>query len=66
MKELAERQRQINRNKALKKGLDPDALSDKFPPKILTASKYERQVDRRTFGDKKGLFEGVSRYLKYS
>ncbi|KAJ6217790.1 hypothetical protein RDWZM_008947 [Blomia tropicalis] len=58
LKELAERQRQINRNKALKKGLDPDALSGKFPPKILTASKYERQVDRRTFGDKKGLFEG--------
>lgn len=35
------------------------ALSGKFPPKILTASKYERQVDRRTFNDKKSLFEGV-------
>jgi len=53
LKELAERQRQINRNKALKKGLDPDALSGKFPPKIFTASKYERRLDRRTFGDKK-------------
>ncbi|CAG2181765.1 unnamed protein product, partial [Oppiella nova] len=58
LKELAERQRQINRNKALKKGLDPDALSGKFPPKILTASKYERRLDRRTFVDKKGLYEG--------
>lgn len=30
----------------------------KYPPKINTSSKYERRVDRRTFGDKKTLFEG--------
>lgn len=58
LKELSERQRQINRNKALKKGLDPDALQGKYPPKIQVASKYERRIDRRTFSDKKGLFEG--------
>lgn len=58
LKELSERQRQINRNKALKKGLDPEALSGKHPPKLQVASKYERRLDRRDFGDKKGLFEG--------
>ncbi|XP_013786389.1 troponin T-like [Limulus polyphemus] len=34
LKELNERQRQINRNKALKKGLDPEALSGKYPVRI--------------------------------
>jgi len=58
LKELAERQRQINRNKALKKGLDPEALSGKYPPKIQVASKYERRTDRRTYGDKKELWSG--------
>ncbi|OQR77996.1 troponin T-like [Tropilaelaps mercedesae] len=58
LKELAERQRQINRNKALKKGLDPEALSGKYPPKIQVASKYERRTDRRTYSDKKELFSG--------
>lgn len=58
LKELSERQRQINRNKALKKGLDPEALSGKYPPKLQVASKYERRLDRRDFGDKKNLFEG--------
>lgn len=58
LKELSERQRQINRNKALKKGLDPEALSGKHPPKLQVASKYERRLDRRDFGDKKNLFEG--------
>lgn len=58
LKELSERQRQINRNKALKKGLDPEALSGKHPPKLQVASKYERRLDRRDFGDKKHLFEG--------
>ena len=60
LKELTERQKQMNRNKALKKGLDPEAFTGKYPPKINTSSKYERRVDRRTFGDKKVLFEGVS------
>ena len=58
MKELGERQKMINRNKALKRGLDPEAFTGKYPPKINTSSKYERRVDRRTFGDKKVLFEG--------
>lgn len=60
LKELKERQKQQLRHKALKKGLDPEALTGKYPPKIQVASKYERRVDTRSYGDKKKLFEGVS------
>lgn len=60
MKELKERQKQQLRHKALKKGLDPEALTGKYPPKIQVASKYERRVDTRSYDDKKKLFEGVS------
>lgn len=35
-------------------------------PKIQVASKYERRVDTRSYGDKKKLFEGVSKiHLKF-
>lgn len=34
-------------------------------PKVRLASKFERQVDRRTFVDKKGLYDGVSADVKY-
>lgn len=44
----------------MKKGLDPEALTGKYPPKIQVASKYERRVDTRSYDDKKKLFEGVS------
>merc|ERR1712098_155072 len=58
LKELKERQKVQLRQKALKKGLDPEALTGKHPPKIRTASKFERRTDRRTYDDKKKLFEG--------
>ncbi|KAB7504184.1 Troponin T [Armadillidium nasatum] len=58
LKELKERQKQQLRQKALKRGLDPEALTGKHPPKIQTASKFERRTDRRTYDDKKKLFEG--------
>lgn len=67
LKELKERQKQQLRHKALKKGLDPEALTGKYPPKIQVASKYERRVDTRSYDDKKKLFEGgLEEYIKES
>lgn len=58
LKELMERQKQINKNKALKMGLDIEDLSSNVPPKVRVASKYERKVDRRSFKEKTSLFDG--------
>merc|ERR1712107_434784 len=52
LKELKERQKQQLRQKAMKKGLDPEALTGKYPPKIRMYSKYERRADNKTFDDK--------------
>merc|ERR1712209_69976 len=51
LKELKERQRQQNKQKAIKLGLDPEALTGKYPPKIRMYSKYERRTDTRTYED---------------
>merc|ERR1712170_22838 len=58
LKELKERRNQQLRQKAMKKGLDPEALSGKYPPKIRMYSKYERRTDTRTYEDRKKLYEG--------
>lgn len=63
LKELMERQKQINRNKAHKLGLDVEDMSSNVPPKVRLASKYERKVDRRSFKDKTSLFNGG--YVEY-
>merc|ERR1712158_77781 len=42
-KELAERQKLQLRNKAIKKGLDPESFTQKHPPTIHMFSKYERR-----------------------
>merc|ERR1711935_137737 len=58
LKKLKERQKQQLRQKAMKKGLDPEALTGKYPPKIRMYSKYERRTDTRTYEDRKKLYEG--------
>merc|ERR1711887_435901 len=58
LRELKERQKVQLRQKALKKGLDPEALTGKHPPKIRMYSKYERRTDTRTYEDRKKLYEG--------
>ena len=58
LKELNERQRQINHKRHVAQGaLDPSAPPSRFPPKVLLISKYERRTDRRTFAERKNLFE---------
>jgi len=59
LKELKERQKQQLRQKAMKKGLDAEALTGKYPPKIRMYSKYERRTDTRTYEDRRKLYEGV-------
>merc|ERR1719223_840035 len=58
LKELKERQKVQLRQKAMKKGLDPEALTGKHPPKIRMYSKYERRTDTRTYDDRRKLYEG--------
>merc|ERR1712157_699924 len=56
--ELKEKQKAQLRQKALKKGLDPEALTGKYPPKIRMYSKYEGRTDTRTYDDRRKLYEG--------
>merc|ERR1711890_156620 len=44
LQELKERQKAQLRQKAVKKGLDPEALVGKYPPMIRMYSKYERRT----------------------
>merc|ERR1712095_227983 len=63
-KELAERQKLQMRNKAIKKGLDPESFTGAHPPTIHMFSKYERRTDTRTYGDRKKLYEGGAEVLR--
>merc|ERR1719300_655657 len=58
LQELKERQKAQLRQKALKKGLDPEALVGKYPPMIRMYSKYVRRTDTRTYEDRRKLYEG--------
>jgi len=58
LKELNERQRQIARGKALKKGLNADQIeTGPHPPKISVISKYDRQIDRRNFNERRAIYD---------
>merc|ERR1712033_158268 len=63
-KELAERQKLQLRNKAIKKGLDPESFTGAHPPTIHMFSKYERRTDTRTYGDRKKLHEGGAEVIR--
>merc|ERR1712012_1293135 len=64
MKELQERQKLQMRNKAIKKGLGPEAFCGAHPPRIHMFSKYERRTDTRTYGERKKLYEGGAEVLR--
>merc|ERR1712157_509300 len=64
MKELQERQKLQMRNKAIKKGLDPEAFCGAHPPTIHMFSKYERRTDTRTYSDRKKLYEGGAEIIR--
>ncbi|CAK9295907.1 unnamed protein product [Gordionus sp. m RMFG-2023] len=57
LKELTERQRLMQKQKMMKLGIDPTSDEAKFPPKVQVASKYERRTDRRSYNDRRYLFE---------
>merc|ERR1719225_674884 len=63
LKELAERQKLQQRNKAIKKGLDPESFTQKHPPTRMF-SKYERRTDTRSYGDRKKLYEGGAEVMR--
>merc|ERR1719300_1520777 len=63
-KELAEKQKLQLRNKAIKKGLDPESFTGAHPPTIHMFSKYERRTDTRTYGDRKKLYEGGAEVIR--
>merc|ERR1712048_262305 len=62
--ELNERRKLQLRNKAIKKGLDPEAFCGAHPPRIHMFSKYERRTDTRTYGDRKKLHEGGAEIVR--
>merc|ERR1712055_1179189 len=57
LRELKERQQQRLRQRAIRMGLDTEALTGKHPPKVKLASKYDRRHDHRPFSERKALFE---------
>merc|ERR1712113_1348033 len=54
----------MGRNKAIKKGLDPEDFCGAHPPRIHMFSKYERRTDTRTYGERKKLYEGGAEVLR--
>jgi troponin T, fast skeletal muscle len=54
----------MNVKKHVAQGLDADAANSRYPPKVQLISKYERRTDRRTFGERKAIFEMEKKRLE--
>ncbi|PIO69184.1 hypothetical protein TELCIR_09004 [Teladorsagia circumcincta] len=60
LKELNERSRQVARNATGGKKGDVDG-DGRFPPKVQVVSKYDRQIDRRNFKERRQVYENLTR-----
>ncbi|VDM54211.1 unnamed protein product [Angiostrongylus costaricensis] len=56
LKELNERSRQVARNADGRKGRDAET-GGRHPPKVQVFSKYDRQIDRRNFKERRSMYE---------
>jgi troponin T len=57
LRELNERQRQVTRQKVGASGGGGDDTGGRHPPKITLVSKYDRQIDRRNFKERRSMFD---------
>uniref|UniRef100_A0A0N4W679 Troponin T n=1 Tax=Haemonchus placei TaxID=6290 RepID=A0A0N4W679_HAEPC len=61
LKELNERSRQVARNASGGKKGEQDG-DGRYPPKVQVFSKYDRQIDRRNFKERRSVYENKNAY----
>ncbi|KAK6750800.1 hypothetical protein RB195_002643 [Necator americanus] len=61
LKELNERSRQVARN-ASGKVTDSGDTNSRHPPKVQILSKYDRQIDRRNFKERRSMYENKNAF----
>ena len=54
----------MNVKKHVAQGLSTGEANSRYPPKVQLISKYERRTDRRTFQERKALFEVEQKRLE--
>ncbi|CAB3398863.1 unnamed protein product [Caenorhabditis bovis] len=63
LKELNERSRQVARANIAKNGqTSVDDTNGRHPPKVQISSKYDRQIDRRNFKERRQVYENKSAF----
>ncbi|RCN47862.1 hypothetical protein ANCCAN_06056 [Ancylostoma caninum] len=62
LKELNERSRQVARNSNGNKVADSSDSNSRFPPKVQILSKYDRQIDRRNFKERRSMYENKNAF----